>query len=338
LSLGNQFSLIIIGVIFSLASAFSTMAFSTFFKEKKYAILLTMLLIIGFILYAFFGQFYSVMSSQTKMMSAKNIFDFKTTGGFIYVLLLLSLIDIVEIVISCHRKSNVYHTSLQVEKGLVVIDYSSNKVLEPKKDFSTIFKKAAKYFNYTLFSLLCLSALATNFYLISIGSKNISNQYSSGTQISMIFGSTTMSPDIYENDFVTFKVLASSEKVSAGDIVYYQKTTTGTGGTESTNATVVKVININNGTDYNVNVTNPVSGTDMSDTLTREQIEGRLIYTSRPLGAWIVFNQSVVGKIIMIGLPVCFILFYDNISKMNKAYKKVEEEENEEKSLKGEKK
>jgi hypothetical protein len=71
----------------------------------------------------------------------------------------------------------------------------------------------------------------------------------------------------------------------------------------------------------------------MADTLTRSQIEGKMIYSSRSLGAWIVFNQSVIGKIIMIGVPTFVILFYDNLNKLTKAYKKVEEDEVDEKDL-----
>jgi hypothetical protein len=145
----------------------------------------------------------------------------------------------------------------------------------------------------------------------------------------MIFASSTMAPSIYANDFVTFRTLDKKEEVLQGDIIYYQKEITASDGSKSTYPTVVKVININNGIDYNVDVTNSVSGTDMSDTLTREEIVGKLVYVSRPLGAWIVFNQSIIGKIIMIGGPLFIILFYDNFAKFGKAYKLVSEEESE---------
>ncbi|MCI2068048.1 MAG: hypothetical protein LKJ88_00520 [Bacilli bacterium] len=329
LSLGNQFNLIILGFILSLASAFTVLSISTFIKERKYGVLLFIAFFIGFILYAFLSSFDKVMSSETKMMYLKNLFDFQMTDGFIYAVLLLSVFDLGEIIISCQRESALYHTSLPLRKDLVVIDYSSNKVIEPKKDFSSLIKKALKYFNYTIFSLLCLSALATNFYLISIGSKNIANDYQAGTDISMIFASSTMAPSIYANDFVTFRTLDKKEEVLQGDIIYYQKEITASDGSKSTYPTVVKVININNGIDYNVDVTNSVSGTDMSDTLTREEIVGKLVYVSRPLGAWIVFNQSIIGKIIMIGGPLFIILFYDNFAKFGKAYKLVSEEESE---------
>jgi hypothetical protein len=333
LSLGNQFNLIILGLIFSMSSSISALAISTFIKERKYGIGLFVVIMICFVIFAFYSGFYDVISSSSKMMYLNNVFVPGATHGFIYVLLGFSLFNLGEILFSCKMKAMYYHTSLAKLNNMVVIDYSSNKVIEPKKDYSLLFRKITRIFNIALFSLICLSALVTNFYLISIGSKNISNEYSAGTEISMIFGSGNMSPDIYENDFVTFRVLSNKEEVKEGDIVYYQKSETSSSGSVTTYTAVVKVININNSTDYNVNVSNPTSGVDMADTLTRSQIEGKMIYSSRALGAWIVFNQSVIGKIIMIGVPTFVILFYDNLNKLTKAYKKVEEDEVDEKDL-----
>lgn len=327
LSLGVQFSLLIEGIIFCLASSLSVLSVSTFIKQRKYGVLITAVGIAVFILYAVYGGFYQVITSETKMMYLVNMFSVEQTGFFIYALLIFMVLCVIECLVSCKIKSMNYYIAKTKLDDVVVIDYASNKIITPKKDYSKLIRKVSKYFNVSILSLIFLGALVTNFFIIGMGAKSLDEEYLPDTSISLIIKTSSLEPYLYANDFATFKTSSDSSTYAAGDIIYYQKENS----SGSSSALIVYLTSIQNDGTCKVSTYTSDGFIDYTDTISKDQIEGKMVYSSRGLGAWIVFNQSVVGKIVLIGVPLVCVLFYDNFPKLIKAYQKINEEDKEEK-------
>ena len=327
LSLGVQFSLLIEGIVFCLASSMSVLAISTFIKQRKYGILITAIGIILFAIYAIYGGFYTVITSEAKMMYLVNMFSIEQTSFFIYALFIFMILCVVECLISCKVKSMNYYIAKTKLDDVVVIDYASNRIITPRKDRSKLNKKITKWLNISVLSVIFLGAFITNFFIIAMGARNLEEEYPSGTKVSLIVKSSSLEPYLYANDFATFEVSGESSTYEAGDIIYYRKENSS--GLAS--AFLVYLSSIQDDDKYKVSTYTSDGFIDYTELISKDQIQGKMIYSSRSLGAWIVFNQSAVSKIILIGVPLVCILFYDNFPKLIKAYQRIDEEDKEEK-------
>jgi hypothetical protein len=320
MSLAAQFDLIIVGILFSLTAALTFLAISSFISDRKYALLLFLAFYLAFFFYGLFGGFYQIASSEASMMYIGKTFAFLPSFGFPYALVLFALLDIVWILIITKHKCNRYHTALPLKADLAVIDYVSDKIVEPKKQINLDVKRILRIINSAFCALVFLLALSSDFYLIYMGSKNLSGQYSEGTNISLLFDTDSLEPNLYKNDYSKFVVVSETEAIEEGDIVFYTK---GSGSLSAVYACQVKDIS---GNDYHVVTTNENTADPLDETIVRSQIKGKLVYSSRTFGAWLAFNRSSIGKSILLGLPLFIVLFSSKLPEIYEAYKKSRDE------------
>lgn len=324
LSLTTLPSLFIIGTISIVAVPITILCMSLYIKKRMYCLLTYFVFFVLSIIYACLAGFYALCSSTSKISYMANIFDLQQTSLFLIGILIFTGIMLGLSIVKSYLMINYYHTDKTILKDVVTIDYTSNEVVKQRKDLSHLKDKVTAGITYSFFGIICLAAFVTNIYLIFMGSKKLDSEVANGTMISVIFDSDTMAgddKDILKNDFVTFKKVDKEYEIKVGDIVYFTDT-------ESSTVMVEKVKYIAD-SKYTVDVNYyPIGTTEGSllQTIDREDINGVLIYRSRALGAWTLFNESTTGKILMLGIPICVILFYDRLVILGKAYKKAEEE------------
>ena len=126
---------------------------------------------------------------------------------------------------------------------------------------------------------------------------------------------------IEKNDLAVFEsAVDTNVNIGVGNIVYYINS-------DTSEAVIVKVKSINDA-GYQVDITyypnSDLEGT-LATTLTRNQIKGVCVYVNREVGAWVTLNDSTIGKIVFLVLPLIIIIFYDKIKRLGLAYKQIEE-------------
>ena len=79
---------------------------------------------------------------------------------------------------------------------------------------------------------------------------------------------------------------------------------------------------------YILDITNYEEGQkSLEERVERENIKGVNTKVNRYFGAVLILNESIVGKFLLIGIPVVYLIFYKRIKVLGKAYLDEEKKE-----------
>lgn len=321
-----------VSIIFFTVAAILTI--SVFILNVKYAV--TSFII--FVIIAFTGAILSgytrVIQASINMQKIYIVFG-ASTHFFLPICLVISLILLAIVLIKSFYLIKFYNINSKTEPGIVVMDYAKEKVIKLKKDNSILKEKIFNGSVYGIFGFFIILAFATNMFLIYMGTNNLENQTMYNRLIPVLFGSETMMKGdrdtvdglsrpqfIEKNDLAVFEAVDSSTNIEVGNIIYYIDSDKG-------DAIVEKVLFIE-GDNYTVDLTyypNEDDQGSLATTINRSKIKGVCVYVNRGVGAWIVLNESTMGKIVFLIFPLIVIIFYDRLRKILKAYRNVNESE-----------
>jgi|GEM_PF-2279419 hypothetical protein len=321
------------GLILIILTSLSILVVSLFVYNIKYALTIFLFGVVAMIVFAILSNYTNVIQASINVANLSVIFGAKTTY---FLFICIGLIAICGLV--CILKSNqlikYYSTNRADVQGIMVMDYNTNVAKKVKKDNSLRKEKVFNGVVYGVFGLFLTISFLTNLFLIYMGTNNLTTQTLYNNYIPVIFGSETMTQGdseidstleypqfIEKNDLAVFEsAVDTNVNIGVGNIVYYINS-------DTSEAVIVKVKSINDA-GYQVDITyypnSDLEGT-LATTLTRNQIKGVCVYVNREVGAWVTLNDSTIGKIVFLVLPLIIIIFYDKIKRLGLAYKQIEE-------------
>ncbi len=301
------FSLALIGLIQVFFVVELIMGISVFVKRRGDCFLFVLIgLVLMYLLMRVTG-FNKVITSVVKMEDTSYLFVGKTSI-YVYLLMVIAFLMLFLGGIQGWLLSINYKPKAQLGENV----YSVNYV-----DGSTKFVKWQSKYRYSIVKIVAKSALAiivvtsivVNIGIIMLASFNRPNA-GMGNHIMMIFESETMSGKLEKNDFVWFKKIAPTEILEAGDIILYY----------DNNKPIVQIVErVNEDGSYLVDYINYPYGTEedsCSKYITTESIAGICVENSAWLGAFFIWNKSIVAKILTTILPTLILVFYNKIEKI----------------------
>ena len=312
--------LFLIGIIIVNVIAITILCLSLFIKNRNYALLAFLGIVVLEIVYACLGGFYDTISNETYVTNILPLFDVEHTNLYIIGLCFLIISLLLLSLIKCYSKVDRYIPSKYKISESISVDYKTGKIIKPRKDYAPLRKTLMKAFVYTSCTIMLLLGIGTNIYTLIIETNSLDDSLKDGTKVAMIYKDDDLSGAIERNDYVVFTKVNEDYEIKVGDIIYYK---------DIKKSTKVKEVRKIEGTTYYVDITNyddeQVIGS-LSTKLDRSEILGVKTSASRYLGAWLVFNNSFSGKLILFGLPVIWIAFYDRLKVVSDAYIKAEED------------
>ena len=313
--------LFILGLIIVNVIAIVILCLSLFIKNRNYCLLTFIAIVILEIVYACLGGFYYTISDADLVSQILPLFDVNNTNLFLIGLCLVVIAMLLLSLIKCYAKVDRYIPSKFNIGNTLTIDYKTGKVIKEKKDLTKTRDILARTFVYITCSLMLFLGISTNIYSLVMDSQSIDDMVKDGTKIALIYKHDDMHGEIERNDYVTFMKVSEDYDINVGDVIYYK---------DHKNVTKVsKVMSIDASNNYYVDVTSyddEESISSLEVQLTRKEILGIKVDVNRYLGAWMVFNNEFSGKLIMFGVPIIWLIFYDRLKVVSDAYIKAEED------------
>ncbi|MEG0124571.1 MAG: hypothetical protein RR816_00685 [Clostridia bacterium] len=331
-------TLLIVGLLDIIVLSVVSLTASLYFRDTLNARYVVGLIGIGIIIAKAVTGFSQIVSDRTRMMDMTMLFD---TGESIYVIacVAVSVAGIVLCMVRGNQLARVYNPPLLKElpalkhrqAGTVVLKSEQKSMKkagkQPKMVEASTERVAIKHWNLPsiLTSILLVAAIAcmlgVNAVVLACGYASPEKETSIFGTIPYVFQSNTMEPTIMFNDLAYFQKLDIQEPVKKGDMVLFKDPL----GTVCV-ARVTGEEPYQQGTDKSL----PVFTVDIDHYIDdkyrglaeqqvgREQIYGRFSGTNRWLGAIILFANTILGRLILLLIPVFLVFFYDPITKFFK--------------------
>lgn len=234
-----------------------------------------------------------------------------TTSIYLYSLLAVGIINITVSVIIAKKKSNYYNTIGGKVENVIVIDFKTNEAVKVKKNGLSTFSTVAKKFVFGFLIAIMIAGVLANAALIIMGSAS-GEEFSVMGSKPYIFASQTMKGSIEFNDFVVFSPLGEGETLTQDSVVIFY---------DGKEYQIRKVEKVNSDNTVTVDITNYPAGAEINAyevTLSQDEIKGVMTFKSRWIGAWLVWNNSLAGKIVTLLIPLLILAFYEKLSKLMK--------------------
>lgn len=311
MSLSSILPSYIIGIVQLAVMTTIILNFSLFLKKNVSNLSLS-------IIYLIFIAIVSAICGFTKTTKISSGMSFKTlftgtTSIYMYTLLALGLINVIASVLIAMKKSNYYNTAGGKVENVIVIDFKTNEVVKVKKDGMSTFSTFAKKVVFGCLIAIMIAGVLANAALIIMGSAS-GDEFSVMGSKPYIFASHTMKGSIEYNDFVVFSPLGEGETLTQDSVVIFY---------DGKEYQIRKVEKVNSDNTVTVDITSYPAGAELNAyevTLSQDEIKGVMTFKSRWIGAWLVWNNSLAGKIVTLLLPLLTLAFYDKLAKLMKMF------------------
>lgn len=299
----------IIGIIQLAVMTSIILTFSLFLKKNVSNITLSVTYMIFIAVVSAICGF----TNKTRYSSGMS-FDTLFTGIssiYFYSLLGIGIINVVISVIIAGRKSNYYTTMGGKVENVVIIDYKTNEAVKVKASGSSTFSSVLKKTVLGVLVAIMVAGVLANAALIVMGSAS-GDEFSVMGVKPYIFASNTMEGSIEYNDFVVFSPLSEGDTITDNSVVIFY---------DGKEYQIRKVERINADNTITVDITNYPNGVEynsLETTINIDDVQGIMSFKSRWIGAWLVWNNSITGKIVTLLVPLLVLAFYDKIAKLMK--------------------
>ena len=302
----------IIGVVLITSIDMTIQVISLYIEKRVYCVLIFVILLALASVYAALGGFIDVCSSIEKISSFKLLFGLDSSL-FLVGLIIYSLVLVVLFVIKSYTIVQTYYAKEYSYADVETISFKTKKVIRKHKDRSLVYRRIILSLSFFFASIILITSLALNSYLIYMSSRTIDSSIALNSEVALIYREDDLLDDIHANDYEGYQI-------EVNDIVYYYSK-------ESKKTEIKKVMSIEEGY-YILDITNYEEGQkSLEERVERENIKGVNTRVNRYFGAVLILNESIVGKFLLIGIPVVYLIFYKRIKVLGKAYLDEEKKE-----------
>ncbi len=301
------FSLALLGLVQVFFVVELIMSISVFIENRGNCLLLV---IVGLVLMSLLAQgtgFDYVSQSIVKMEDTSYLFT-GDTCWYIYVLLIATIVLLFVGVLKGWHMAKYYQPKVQLGEDVYSINYINDKAKYIKDNSAQKFNLFRLITKVALVFVVIVSIVA-NIGVIMLATINNPNS-PKGNHIMILFESHTMAGTIEANDFVWFDKFDEDGELAVGDVVLFY----------DNNSIVVQMVESVNSdgsylVDY-VNYPNGVKEGSYSNTVESSEISGVLAGKSGWMGAFFVWNKTIVAKLLTTVLPTIILVFYDKIEHL----------------------
>ena len=312
-------SIFIIGVVLITSIDMTIQVISLYIEKRVYCVLIFVILLALASVYAALGGFIDVCSSIEKISSFKLLFGLDSSL-FLVGLIIYSLVLVVLFVIKSYTIVQTYYAKEYSYADVETISFKTKKVIRKHKDRSLVYRRIILSLSFFFASIILITSLALNSYLIYMSSRTIDSSIALNSEVALIYREDDLLDDIHANDYIVFLRVDEEYQIEVNDIVYYYSK-------ESKKTEIKKVMSIEEGY-YILDITNYEEGQkSLEERVERENIKGVNTKVNRYFGAVLILNESIVGKFLLIGIPVVYLIFYKRIKVLGKAYLDEEKKE-----------
>lgn len=243
-----------------------------------------------------------VQTSRLIFASAHSIYTYYLIGCIILFVLISSFAG--------KSKADFYFSKAKKVDNIFIVDYKTEKTVEV--DYSKVEKrkKRVKAVIYSLFVFIFFLGIMANAFLLFVGGNDENDEFNIQGYIPIIFTSRTMKGVIEMNDFTVFQQTYYVEEYSVGDVVLYHKNDT---------QYITQIIGDNGNGTFETDISYYPEGAEedsMHHNLDASMFEARMVYKNRWLGAWFLLNNSLAGRVVILGVPILIVAFYDTVGKV----------------------
>ena len=312
-------SIFIIGVVLITSIDMTIQVISLYIEKRVYCVLIFVILLALASVYAALGGFIDVCSSIEKISSFKLLFGLDSSL-FLVGLIIYSLVLVVLFVIKSYTIVQTYYAKEYSYADVETISFKTKKVIRKHKDRSLVYRRIILSLSFFFASIILITSLALNSYLIYMSSRTIDSSIALNSEVALIYREDDLLDDIHANDYIVFLRVDEEYQIEVNDIVYYYSK-------ESKKTEIKKVMSSEEGY-YILDITNYEEGQkSLEERVERENIKGVNTKVNRYFGAVLILNESIVGKFLLIGIPVVYLIFYKRIKVLGKAYLDEEKKE-----------
>ena len=306
-------SLYLMGLMMSLSIVIMFMFFSTMFSRGVTFFFVALSICVTLYLSEKSGFTY-IVENNLLIKDISLLFEGKVAIFTITVLILMIVAIILSLVIST-IKFKKFQFEYNMSNDMLNVDYRTGKV----KRKSLYNPKKVKKFIKILLSVFLLVVLVlgvfANLFIVMNGQKNADGEIDILGYVPYIFKSSTMNGVIEKNDFVVFKNIDTNSELKAGDVILYYEN----------RIPMIKQITKILGDEVYVDVISYPEGNQIGDfasIVSRNDVSAEFVATSGWIGAWILFNSSLFGKLTTMVFPLFMIAFYDKFSYLWHKFKR----------------
>ena len=299
------FSLYLSGFLAVLSLFFICLACSIFVKKGSSNIWILILTILVFEMIKELTSYNKLTQDKILMKNVSNLFlGFDST--FTYICIASVIISSIVCYIAVPKRAIKYTCSNHIEGIEFMKKHNATKHFAVK----TKFVSSAKAVNIVLTStmvviMIFMITLNCALFLFALSSFD---DLDYGSKMPMMFSSDTMEPTINKNDLSFYTKIDPSYKLNVGDIIFFEV---------YNKEYVHQITEINDDSTLTVDITNYPAGAQEDyflKTIPRDSVVGLNYSNNRWLGAFIVFVNSTIGRIILLLLPIATLYNRDKIS------------------------
>ncbi|MDD2433920.1 MAG: hypothetical protein PHY11_02215 [Bacilli bacterium] len=253
------------------------------------------------------SNYYLIFRDRVAMANYNTVFS----SPYIYILLGAIVIFFIATIFYGRVLAQMYTPKSEFDTAFLVKDYRTHHFVKSRVGVRFGGKLVSKLINGIGVTLLAF-ALLVNAFLLVLSFNSANEEFAIGRYIPYIFQSTTMTPDIANNDFVLLRQVTSGEEVKVDDIVIFRR---------NDEAYIEKIQSFNDDGTIIVDINYyPETATDeektaMRFTIARSDIYGVYFTRSRWVGLILLFANDTFGRIIMFLIPVLILFFEKQITE-----------------------
>lgn len=317
-------ALFLAGLIDMFLLTMAAMTISLYTKNKRTARYLIFISGIAIVVLHFLLGYHEIVSNRVLMQNLLNLFDFHTSlylpvaGGLILLCLIVCVWKAKSVAQYYSVPDDIYRQFLSEDQKVVVMDSLAGKLrpLYEKKGSGTRAKALDAVITACLVLMIC-AVMVCNVFIIVLSAARPGEELTFMGYIPYVFKSSTMEPAIMENDLALFKRIDISEPVAIGDIVLFQ---------DKSVVFVERVISKEEDR-YVVDIDRyPLLAREgeMLKTIDRSAIYGIYSDSNRWLGAFILFTNTILGRIVFLVGPILLLFFYKPVKTLFLKNKKLD--------------
>jgi hypothetical protein len=275
------------------------------------------------------SHYFTILADRTRMNSLAGMFDISQTV-YMYAVGAVILVSVIVCLVRGSRLARVYNPPLlhklpklnQKPRGTVIYQNAGET---RKRKRALITERAsrktgmrhtfASIFTGLLIILVITGMMVVNIVVLAFGYASPEKETSIYGIIPYVFQSTTMEPDIMNNDIAYFRKIDDQAELKTGDILLF-KDEAGTVDVASLKAVDVDeesgqptgtlLVDI-------LNYTDKQSVGVLAQTIQRSRVYGVHVGNNRWFGAIILFANTTQGRLLLLLIPAFLIFFYDQI-------------------------
>jgi signal peptidase I len=258
---------------------------------------------------------YEILQNRVTMQNFGSLFD--TSRSWYYPALAAIFIVCIAVTILRAQRLAKYYNTLECDadtlpKGVRVIhiDSITGRQINYKRDpwlyrYKRIFNAAVT----ALLILIITAALAFNVLIILMGTATPGNEVTIRGMIPYVFRSDTMQPSIMNNDLVFFHKIDNQHNVEEGQIVVFK---------DNNIVYIERIVEMQEDTiEVDIDHYPPAANTGaMAKEIKRDAIYGVYSGRSRWLGAFVLFANTIIGRILFLLVPAVLLFYRKRIAAL----------------------